>query len=128
LQTLAEALHEPDRQVTARITIGRKPLNVPASALKIMTEIVDHLAAGRAVTVLGADDEVSPREAAEMLGVSRPFAAKLFDENRIQSRRVGSHRRALVRDVLAYRDSQHAARRAALDELAAEGQRLGLGY
>jgi len=33
---------------------------------------------------------------------------------------------ALVRDVVAYRDQQKAARMAALDELAAESQRLGL--
>jgi excisionase family DNA binding protein len=128
LRTLLEALRGPEHPITARITIGRKPLEVPTSALELMTEVVEHLAAGRAVAVLGADEEISPREAAELLAVSRPFAARLFDEGRIPSRRVGTHRRALVRDVLAYRDNQQAARRAALDELAAEGQRLSLGY
>lgn len=128
LRTLLEALRGPKHPVTARITVGRKPLELPASALELMTEVVEHLAAGRAVAVLGADEEISPREAAELLAVSRPFAARLFDEGCIPSRRVGTHRRALVRDVIAYRDQQQAARRAALDELAAEGQRLGLGY
>jgi uncharacterized protein YbjQ (UPF0145 family) len=41
---------------------------------------------------------------------------------------VGTHRRALIRDVVSYREQQYAARRAALNELAAESQRLGLGY
>ncbi len=126
LRALLDALRGPEHPVTARITIGRKPLEVPPSALELMTEVVEHLAAGRAVAVVGADEEISPREAAELLSVSRPFAARLFDEGRIPSRRVGTHRRALVRDVVAYRDQQKAARIAALDELAAESQRLGL--
>lgn len=128
LRSLSEALHAPQRGNAAKITLGRKPLDLPASALNLVAEVVEHLAAGRAVTVLGAEEEISPRESAELLGVSRPFASRLFDEGRIPSRRVGTHRRAYVRDVLAYRDQQHAARSAALDELAAEGQRLGLGY
>lgn len=128
LRTLSEALHVPQRATAAKITLGRKPLDLPAAALELVAEVVEHLAAGRAVTVLGTEEEISPREAADLLGVSRPFASRLFDEGRIPSRRVGTHRRAMVRDVISYRELQHAARRAALDELAAEGQRLGLGY
>ena len=78
--------------------------------------------------VRSGEEEISPREVAELLGVSRPFASRLFDEGQIPSRRVGTHRRAFVKDVLAYRERQHAAGLAALDELAAEGQRLNLGY
>ena len=128
LRILSEALHAPERGTSAKITPGRKPLDLPSAALDLVAEVVEHLAAGRAVTVLGAEEEISPREAADLLGVSRPFASRLFDEGRIPSRRVGTHRRALVRDVVSYREQQHAARRAALNELAAESQRLGLGY
>jgi excisionase family DNA binding protein len=125
LRSLVDALHGSN---TATITVGQKPLSLPTLALGLVTELVEHLAAGRSVTVLSGEEEISPREAAELLGVSRPFASRLFDEGQIPSRRVGTHRRAFVKDVLAYRERQHAARRAALDELAAEGQRLKLGY
>lgn len=128
LRTLSEALHAPQRGTAAKITLGRKPLDLPSAALDLVAEMVEHLVAGRAVTVMAAEEEISPREAAELLGVSRPFASRLFDEDRIPSRRVGTHRRAFVRDVVSYREQQLAARRAALNELAAEGQRLGLGY
>jgi excisionase family DNA binding protein len=74
------------------------------------------------------EEEVSPQEAAEILKVSRPYAAKLFDEGAIPSRRVGTHRRALTADVLAYKQREKEARLAVLDELAAEGQRLKMGY
>lgn len=125
LRNLLEALHS---STSATITVGKMPLSVPTLALGLVTELVEHLAAGRSVTVLSGEEEISPREAAELLGVSRPFASKLFDDGKIPSRRVGTHRRAFIKDVLDYRERQHAARRAALDELAAEGQRLNLGY
>jgi len=128
LRSLLDSLHGSARQARATITVGRKALSLPPPALSLVTELVEHLAAGRSVTVSSDEEEISPREAAELLGVSRPFAARLFDEGRIPSRRVGTHRRAFVRDVLTYRGYQHAARRGVLDELAAEGQRLNLGY
>jgi len=127
LRSLLDALHGSVRP-SATITVGKKPMSLPTLALGLVTELVEHLAAGRSVTVLSGEEEISPQEAAELLGVSRPFAARMFDEGQIPSRRVGTHRRALVRDVLAYRERQQAARLAALDELAAEGQRLKLGY
>lgn len=125
LPVLLEALHSSS---TATITVGRKPVSLPAFAVGLVTELVEHLAAGRSVTVLSGEEEISPREAAELLGVSRPFASRLFDQKQIPSRRVGTHRRAFVKDVLAYRKRQHAARLSALEELAEEGQRLNLGY
>ena len=125
LPVLLEALHKSS---TATITVGGKPVSLPAFAVGLVTELVEHLAAGRSVTVLSGEEEISPREAAELLGVSRPFASRLFDQKQIPSRRVGTHRRAFVKDVLAYRKRQQAARLTALDELAAEGQRLNLGY
>lgn len=128
LRSLLDALHGSGRATTATITVGEKPMSLPTPALGLVTELVEHLAAGRSVTVLSGEEEISPQEAAGLLGVSRPFAARMFDDGQIPSRRVGTHRRALVRDVLACRERQHAARLATLDELAAEGQQLKLGY
>jgi len=126
LLSLLTAIRSSKRGAAATLTLGRDPVNLPSPALDLVTEVVKLLTEGRSVTVLSAEEEISPREAADLLGVSRPFASRLFDEGKIPGRRVGTHRRAFVRDVLVYRDQQHAARRAALDELAAEGQRLNL--
>lgn len=128
LRSLLDALHGPNHPAKATITVDNRPILLPNPALGLVTELLEHLTAGRSVTVLSGEEEISPREAAELLGVSRPFASRLFDEGKIPSRRVGTHRRAFVKDVLAYRERQHDARRAALDELAAESQRLNLGY
>lgn len=125
LRVLLDALHDASNTT---ISVGKVPVTLPTSALGLVTEMVEHLAAGRSVTLLSGEEEISPREASELLGVSRPFAARLFDQGQIPSRRVGTHRRAFVKDVLAYRERQLTARLATLDELSAEGQRLNLGY
>ena len=124
LRVLLEALHSSS---TVAITVDKSPVALPTFALGLVTELAEHLAAGRSVTLLSGEEEISPREAAELLGVSRPFASRLFDQGQIPSRRIGTHRRAFVKDVLAYRERQFAARLVALDELAAEGQRLICG-
>lgn len=128
LRCLSTALHHPKQPTQATITVDDQRIPMPSVALGLVAELMGHLAAGRSVTVLSNEEEISPREAAQLLGVSRPFASRLFDEGKIPSRRVGTHRRAFVADVLIYRDRQHAARLAALDKLTAESQRLNLGY
>ena len=91
-----------------------------------MIKVLGQLTEGKAMMPM--EDEVSPQDAAEILNVSHSYAAKLFDEGAIPSRRVGTHRRALTADVLAYKQRAKETRLAMLDELIAEGQKLKLGY
>ena len=119
------------RSKIAQIRIGGRCLDLPEATRRLFAEAVENLAEGRPVTLVTGDveeDEISPKEAAAILVVSRPFASKLFDEGAIPCRRVGTHRRALRSDVVAYREREKAERKRVLDELAAEGQRLNLGY
>lgn len=113
---------------SATLQIDGKSISVPAGIAAVVGELIRRMAEGKAVAVVPLEEEVSPQEAAELLGVSRPYAAKLFDRGAIPSRRVGTHRRALIGDVLAYRQREKEARLRALDELGEESQRLGMGY
>jgi excisionase family DNA binding protein len=79
-------------------------LQLPLSAYRALVRAVMYLAAGKAVTLVPHAQELTTQSAAILLNVSRPYVIKLLEDKVIPSRRVGTHRRIAVADVLAYRD------------------------
>ncbi len=78
------------------------------------------LAQGKMVRVVPLEAELTTQEAAEILGVSRPHLIRLLESGKIPYRKVGTHRRIRVEDLLAYREKAQAQGQAILDELVAE--------
>jgi excisionase family DNA binding protein len=103
-------------------------VTVPREAFDLFLEILGQMADGNAVSILPVQAELTTQEAAEMLNVSRPHLIQLLEAGKIGFRRVGTHRRVRVSDILAYHQKDESDRKAALDELALEAQKLGLGY
>lgn len=103
-------------------------LQVPLSALILFRRILVEMAEGNAVTLLPLHAQLTSQEAADLLGVSRPFLNKLVDGKEIPCRMVGKHRRVLLEDLMAYKKKIDEARSVVLDELAAQAQELDLGY
>ena len=62
-----------------------------------------------------------------MLGVSRPFLIRVLEAGEIPYRKVGRHRRVLMKDVLSYKQTTQIKRQAAMDELVTIGEEMG-GY
>ena len=86
------------------------------------------MANGDAVTVVPVAAEVTAQQAAEILGVSRPFLIRLVDDGKLACRLVGTHRRIPLVDLLAFKQANRAERRAIAAELTAETQELGFDY
>ena len=81
-------------------------VRLPHSVLVLLREAARLLAASEEVAVLSFDRELTSTQVADILGMSRPFVVKLLDSGRIPSHVVGRHRRAYLRDVLAYREER----------------------
>jgi excisionase family DNA binding protein len=109
-----------------RLETEGRAVELPAKLFGLLQNALESMARGQAVSLISLEEEITPQEAAVLLNVSRPFAARLFDQGIIPSRRVGTHRRALASDVMAYREREKTARLRVLDDLTAEAQRLGL--
>jgi len=103
-------------------------VSVPREAFQFFLEILGHMANGSTVTILPIHAELTSQEAADLLRVSRPYLVQLLESGAIPHRMVGSHRRILASDLLAYLEKDKASRRAILDELASEAQKHKLGY
>jgi len=65
-------------------------------------------------------------EVAKLLNVSRPFVIKLLETGEIPFRKVGTHRRVRLVNVLEYRDRQDAIANAALDNMVRQAEEHGL--
>lgn len=101
-------------------------LELPASAVRLLRDILEQMARGNAVTLLTIHAELTTQQAADLLNVSRPYLVQLLDERKIPYRKVGTHRRVRAEDVLRYERQMEQKRRDVLEELAAHDQELGL--
>lgn len=103
-------------------------IELPAGAVAVLMEVLEAMAAGRGVTLIPENAELTTVEAASILNVSRPYLIKLLDEKVIPHRLVGKHRRILIDDVMAYKERIDAARADVLAQLTAEAQENDMGY
>lgn len=91
---------------------------------QVIRSLLDDVAGGERVVVLRAKDEVTPAQAAEMLGVTRQFVDRLCEDEILPFRRLpGSrHRRIRVQDVVEVatereqRRAGHEALRTAVED------------
>ena len=116
------------RDISVQITGSDDVLNLPKSVVHLLITVLSHMAEGNAVTLMPVHAELTTQQAAELLGVSRPFLIGLLEKREIPHHMVGTHRRVFFQDLKRYMERIREERSHALDELATLGQELDEGY
>ena len=113
---------------TTQLRVGSKIIEIPRQAIEMFSEILNKMANGEAVMLIPLHKELTTQEAADILGVSRPYVVKLLEEGEIPHRKLRRHRRILFEDLMEYKERSDREVDSALDALTAEAQELGMGY
>ena len=127
-RTLAKYADQSRVKLSIEGAQGKDELILPGPALDLLLNILGEISQGNAVNVMPVHAELSTQEAANLLNVSRPHLVKLLESGEIGFTKVGTHRRVLAKDVIAYKQATDAKRTEALDELAEIAQLNGMGY
>ena len=98
---------------------------IDATVAALLQRLLADLAAGHAVSIVPSNRDLTTFEAAEILGVSRPYLIRLIERGDIACHRVGTHRRIRTVDLLAYKAKFDRTRRDALAEMTRIGQEHG---
>ena len=126
---MASLDHSRAAVITLTTDTGEHPtVEVPPAALKLIGQLLGVMSEGRPVVLMPTEQELTTVEAASFLNVSRPFVIKEMESGRLPHRKVGSHRRISMEDLLAYAQKMRAQQVKALDRMAKNARELGLDY
>jgi excisionase family DNA binding protein len=115
--TLDFASRERGAAADDRRGAGHESVELPRAAVAALLEIARALAQGQTLHLVPHGADLTTQAAADLLGVSRPHLIKLIDQGDIACHMVGTHRRLLSDDVLAYRERRNASRRSGVQEI-----------
>lgn len=101
---------------------------MPTKTLRFIADLLGALGERQPIALMPAKHEMSTVEAANFLNFTRPFVIKEIEQGRLPHRKVGSHRRVAVEDLMKYASDMHAQQRHALQRLADNAAELGLDY
>ena len=102
------------------------PVALPLPVYEILRHALPLLMRGEQVSLLSVQTELTTQQAAEVLGVSRPFLIKRLDAGDLPFQKTGTHRRIRLDDLLTYKQQRAQESGAHLTRLTQMSQDLGL--
>ncbi len=128
-KALTQYTHSTQSDITLRISQDNQTdILIPASASRLLIDILSQMAEGHAVSVTAFEEELSTQAAATLLNISRPFLVDLLERGSIPFRKVGTQRRVLMKDLIEFKGTTTAQRMKSLQTLTNQAQKLNMGY
>lgn len=111
---------------TVTVGVGDEQVDLPRSLVEALLAAAGALDVGEPVAIIRQNAEVSPSQAAKLLGVSRQYVDRLVEADVLPSRRLpnSTYRRIPVRSIIehrATRERKSAGITAIIDEAIAAG-------
>ncbi len=120
-------IEEQLRDGTLSLTDSRgAPVTLPEPLRDLLLQGVHHLRRGNRVSLLSFGRLLTTQQAAELLGMSRPYLIRLLDQGELPYEMVGTHRRLGLDEVLRYRRTRSERRRGTLRELSQDADDLDI--
>lgn len=93
-------------------------LTVSRETAEWMAQLVDAKVSGHDVVLTNSLGEVTPTQAGQLLGMSRPQVRKLMNDGKLDFRKVGTHHRITVASIRAFLEAERKRSAPVLAELA----------
>lgn len=99
--------------------IGSGPgdeVDIPEHVYRILRDVIEAMHHNLAITLVPQTTTLTTQQAADLLGVSRPTLVKYLEQGRLPFQKVGSHRRVMLADLMAFQEERKQAQRRFLAE------------
>ena len=128
LEQLFRALEAGPRPVKRPRLIGPdgEHLAFPEPVCDVLRRVIPYLLRGDGVAVVPYHRELTTRQAADLLSMSRQYVVTLCDRGELRCTKTGTHRRIAYADLIAYKRRRDTLRRDGLRELTRMSEELGL--
>jgi excisionase family DNA binding protein len=101
-------------------------IELPTALNDLFLSIIQAMHRKEAVFLMHENEAFTTQAAANFLGVSRQYLVRLLEDGQIPFHFVGTHRRVLFADLVAYQQARSEMRRAKLDAMTEELVEAGL--
>lgn len=121
------ALVPTKRRTPSLIDADGKETELPEEVLSLLNFVMEAWKHGQGITVTAQSQLLTTQDAAELIGCSRQHVVSLMNSGALPGRKIGTHRRIKLEDVLNFINDEDKRRDKAMDELVEITEEIG-GY
>ena len=122
--SLSKPVHLSSRNESGEPTMAE----LPQLAVQLLADLLNKLGEGHAVAVETVQADLTPGQAAEVLGVDRSYLMDLLDKGKIPYRKEGNRPQISLMDILNFKRRDDDYRAELVNRLARETQNIGIDY